>query len=312
VINIAAGLYLDRARKILSSDGIDPSSLLGHIPETHEAHAVAETAAAPAKSRRWLMLKNFGHRAVLDYELSEPRYAEDINTLSRMISGRVQAGRPGYQNTPVLSTSQAKSVDVARRFQTLKEDAKHHSLCEMAVLRRAVLTLDRRFGLDGRAFYLSFEELLTLNGQTAIRLRALAQTRQEEASRLRHCASLPSTLTALDLEAASAGDAPGTSKSSGAIRGTRVSGGKVVEARAHVITEDDAEHGRMEGFRGFVSEVGGWLSHPAILAREYDVAMIVGTEGISRIADGSRLRLNLDGQIDVMSEMMTEGHVAAA
>ena len=81
-----------------------------------------------------------------------------------------------------------------------------------------------------------------------------------------------------------------------------------------MISEEDAELGNpMEGFRdgdiivaaminpawlpyfsragGFVSEVGGWLSHPAILAREYDVAMIVGTEGIGRIADGDRLRL---------------------
>jgi phosphohistidine swiveling domain-containing protein len=335
VVNIAAGFYLDRARKLLSADGIDPSSLLGHIPETHEARAIAETAAAPAKSRRWLLLKNFGHRAVLDYELAEPRYAEDINTLSRMIAGRVQAGRPAYQNTPVLSKAQAKSVDIARRFQTLKEDAKHHSLCEMAVLRRAVLTLDRRFGLDGGAFYLSFDELLGLNGQTAIRLRALAQARQKEASRLRHCSSLPSTLTALDLEATSAGDTTASGRSSDGIRGTRVSGSKVIEARAHVIGENEAEHGnRMEGFRdgdiivasminpawlpyfsragGFVSEVGGWLSHPAILAREYDVAMIVGTEGIGRIADGSRLRLNLDGRVEVLSELMAEGHVAAA
>ena len=92
VVNIAAGFYLDRARKILSSDGIDPSSLLGHIPETHEAHAIAETVAASAKSRRWLMMKHFGHRAVLDYELAEPRYAEDINTLNRMIAGRVRPG----------------------------------------------------------------------------------------------------------------------------------------------------------------------------------------------------------------------------
>ena len=94
VVNIAAGFYLDRARKVLSADAIDPSSLLGHIPETHEARAIAETNAASAKSRRWLLLKNFGHRAVLDYELAEPRYAEDLNTLNRMIAGRVQAGRP--------------------------------------------------------------------------------------------------------------------------------------------------------------------------------------------------------------------------
>ena len=89
---------------------------------------------------------------MLDYELAEPRYAEDLNTLNRMIAGRVQAGRPRYHQTPALSKSQAKIVDIARRFQTLKEDAKHHSLGELAVLRRAVLTLDRRFGLDGRVF----------------------------------------------------------------------------------------------------------------------------------------------------------------
>ncbi len=46
VINIAAGFYLDRARKVLSADAIDPSSLLGHIPETHEARAIAEINAA--------------------------------------------------------------------------------------------------------------------------------------------------------------------------------------------------------------------------------------------------------------------------
>ena len=334
-VNIAAGFYLDRARKILSADAIDPSSLLGHIPETHEARALAEINAEPARSRRWLLLKNFGHRAVLDYELAEPRYAEDLNTLTRMVAGRVAAGRHGYQNTPALSKSQAQIVDIARRFQTLKEDAKHHSLSEMAVLRRAVLTLDRRFGLDGRVFNLRFDELFSLNGQNVVRLRELAGNRQEEAQRLRHSPSLPSILLAHDIEAASAGDASEMHAMPDAIRGTRVSGSRVVEARAHVISEDDAECGNpMEGFRdgdiivapminpawlpyfsragGFVSEVGGWLSHPAILAREYDVTMIVGTEGIGRIADGARLRINLDGRIEVVVAEMMLGQVAAA
>jgi rhodanese-related sulfurtransferase/membrane protein insertase Oxa1/YidC/SpoIIIJ/phosphohistidine swiveling domain-containing protein len=335
VVNIAAGFYLDRARRVLSVDAIDPSSMLGHIPETHEAHAIAEINTVAAKSRRWLLLKNFGHRAVLDYELAEPRYAEDLNTLNRMIAGRVQAGRPGYQNTPALRKSQAKVVDIARRFQTLKEDAKHHSLSEMAVLRRAVMTLDRRFGLDGRVFWLRFDELLSLNGQNATRLRELARLRHDEAQRLRHAPALPSVLLAHDLEAASAGDTSHKAGASNVIRGTRVSGSKVVEARALVISEEDAELGNpMEGFRdgdiivaaminpawlpyfsragGFVSEVGGWLSHPAILAREYDVAMIVGTEGIGRIADGDQLRLNIDGRIEVLAEEMIVSHVAAA
>jgi rhodanese-related sulfurtransferase/membrane protein insertase Oxa1/YidC/SpoIIIJ/phosphohistidine swiveling domain-containing protein len=335
VINIAAGFYLDRARKVLSADAIDPSTLLGHIPETHEARAIAEVNAESAKSRRWLLLKNFGHRAVLDYELAEPRFAEDLNTLNRMVAGRAAAGRPGYQSTPALSKSQAKIVDIARRFQTLKEDAKHHSLGELAVLRRAVMTLDRRFGLDGRVFNLRFDELLSLNGQNAARLRELARSRQEQAQRLRHSPSLPSVLLAHDLEAASAGDASEMHAMPDAIRGTRVSGSRIVEARAYVIAEEDAEVGKsMEGFRdgdivvasminpawlpyfsragGFVSEVGGWLSHPAILAREYDVTMIVGTEGIGRIANGARLRLNLDGRIEVVAAETMLGRVAAA
>src|SRR4029078_5048133 len=103
-------------------------------------------------------------------------------------------------NTPALSKSQAKIVDIARRFQTLKEDAKHHSLGELAVLRRSVMTLDRRCGLDGCVFNLRFDELLSLNGQNAARLRELARERQEEAQRLRHSPSLPLLLAGEHLE----------------------------------------------------------------------------------------------------------------
>ena len=152
---------------------------------------------------------------------------------------------------------------------------------------------------------------------------------------MRHHPSLPSVLLAHDLEAASAGDQSEMHAMADGIRGTRVAGSKVVEARAYVISEEDAELGNpMEGFRdgdiivasmvnpawlpyfsragGFVSEVGGWLSHPAILAREYDVAMIVGTGGIGRIGDGDRVRLDIDGKIEIVTKAMAVGRVAAA
>jgi rhodanese-related sulfurtransferase/membrane protein insertase Oxa1/YidC/SpoIIIJ/phosphohistidine swiveling domain-containing protein len=336
VVNISAGFYLDRARKVLSADAIEPSAILGHIPETCEHRAIDETAAAPAKSRRWLLLKHFGHRAVLDYELAEPRFAEDINTLSRMIASRGHAGRPTTdQETPALGKSQARLVDIARRFQTLKEDAKHHSLGELAVLRRAILTLDRRFGKKGSIFYLRFDELLTIDESNVAELRELAQEREMKAASLRRSHSLGSSLTAQDLEAASAGDLHDAHAEPGAIRGTRVSGSRVMEGRARVISEEDAETGNpMEDFRdgdiivatminpawlpyfsragGFVSEVGGWLSHPAILAREYDVPMIVGTQGIGGIADGSVLRLHLDGRIEIVTPGVAAKDVAAA
>ena len=89
--SIAAAFYLDRARKALDAARVDPSGLLGNIPETIEGRAIAEIAALPEKGRRWLLLKAFGHRAVLDYELSDPRYSEDLNVLNRMVAGRAEA-----------------------------------------------------------------------------------------------------------------------------------------------------------------------------------------------------------------------------
>ncbi len=85
---IAASYYVARARQALSAEGRDPSRFLGDIPETFEAHALAEIASTTDKSKHWLMLRNFGHRAMLDYELPEPRYGEDLYTLNRMIAGR--------------------------------------------------------------------------------------------------------------------------------------------------------------------------------------------------------------------------------
>jgi rifampicin phosphotransferase len=182
---------------------------------------------------------------------------------------------------------------------------------------------------------LRFDELLTIDQASAARLRELATMREAEVLSLRKLHSLGSSLTARDLEAASAGDLHDAHAVSGVIRGTRVSGSRMIEARAHVISEEDAESGNpMEDFRdgdiivatminpawlpyfsragGFISEVGGWLSHPAILAREYDVAMIVGTQGIGGITDGSVLRLHLDGRVEVVTAGVAEKSVAAA
>ncbi len=332
VVNIAARFYLDSARKALKSAGVDASALLGHIPETAEHLAMAEIDANPGKNRRWLLIKHFGHRAVLDYELSEPRFSEDINVLNRIFAGRSPV-RPGFQNTPALSRSVARKVDAARRFQTLKEDAKHHSLHELATLRRAIVSLDQRFAFDGRIFYLTFDELLSLNGENAKSLRGIADARYTRELALRKRPSLPATLTPGEIEAASAGFVIVHAAVDGGIHGTCVSGEKAVEGRARLIVEEDAEHGRvLESFRdgdiivspfinpawlpyfaragGFVSELGGWLSHPAILAREYGVTMIVGTEGISSIAEGAWLRLHPDGKVEVLASQPSSSAAA--
>ena len=133
-----------------------------------------------------------------------------------------------------------------------------------------------------------------------------------------------------------AGNGVRTPGSNGIICGTRVSGSRVVEGRACVILERDFERNdALASFKdgdiivapvinpswlpyfsrtaGFVSEVGGWLSHTAILAREYNVPMIIGTARLSDIRNNSFLRLHLDGQVEVLEErnVMEIGKVAA-
>jgi phosphohistidine swiveling domain-containing protein len=330
MINIAANFYLDRARRKLSAAGLDPSSFLGHIPETFEGHAIAEAAAAPDESRHWFLIRGVGHRAAFDYELAEPRYSENRDLLTGLTVAKSGMARPAAPADAGLSKRLAKLVEIARRFQALKEDAKHHSLRELAALRRAVLALDRQLGLGGLVFHLTFDEIATVSSQETKALRATALRRRDEAVRLRAAASLSSALTPFELEAISAGSVAEPHERGGVIRGTCVSGSRVVEAHACVISEAGVEQSNaLANFRdgdiivapminpswlpyfsragGFVSEVGGWLSHTAILAREHDILMIVGTDRWSDIANGSLLRLHLDGRVEVLEQQESQG-----
>ncbi len=333
-INIAANFYLERARGALSEAGLEPSSVLGHIPETVEGRAIAEAAAAPAERRHRFLVRSVGHRAAFDYELAEPRYGEDVEALDGLLAAKGAIAHAVRQDNEGLSPQLSALVDAARRFQTLKEDAKHHSLRELAALRRAVLALDRQLGWGGLVFHLTFDEIATVRGRDSAAQRELALQRRQEGARLGREESLGATLTVATIEAASCGETAGAGQD-GAIRGTRVSGSRAIEGRAHVVCESDAERGTLAGefadgdvivapminpnwlpyfgrAGGFVSEVGGWLSHTAILAREHDVPMIVGTQGIGRIRHGSLLRLNLDGSVEVVAEAESRGKIAAA
>jgi phosphohistidine swiveling domain-containing protein len=334
-INIAANFFLERARGALTDAGLEPSSFLGHIPETVESRAIAEAAAAPAESRHWFLARSVGHRAAFDYELAEPRYFEDTESLNGLLTAKGAMPHAAAADDASLSPQLAALVGIARRFETLKEDAKHHSLRELAALRRALLALDRQLGLGGLVFHLTFDEIAAIRGSGVATLRDVAMRRLHAAACLSKAPSLPATLTVAAIEAASCGETAGGCERDGVIRGTRVSGSRPIEGRAHVVGESDAERGILSGdFRdgdvivapminpnwlpyfgragGFVSEVGGWLSHTAILAREHDVPMIVGTQGIGRIAHGSLLRLHPDGQVEIIAESESLGATVAA
>ncbi|RPD39355.1 phosphoenolpyruvate synthase [Chitinophaga barathri] len=104
----------------------------------------------------------------------------------------------------------------------------------------------------------------------------------------------------------------------GAIAGQAVSTG-VIEGRARVILnmeEADLEDGDIlvtaftdpswtplfVSIKGLVTEVGGLMTHGAVIAREYGLPAVVGVENATRlIKDGQRIRVNgTDGYVEIL------------
>ena len=105
-----------------------------------------------------------------------------------------------------------------------------------------------------------------------------------------------------------------------AIAGMAVSSG-VIEGRARVILnmEDaDIEDGDIlvttftdpswtplfVSIKGLVTEVGGLMTHGAVIAREYGLPAVVGVENATKlIKDGQRIRVNgTDGYVEILSD----------
>jgi pyruvate,water dikinase len=105
----------------------------------------------------------------------------------------------------------------------------------------------------------------------------------------------------------------------GALAGLAVSAG-TVEGRARVVldlAQADLEAGDIlvtaftdpswsplfVGIAGLVTEVGGLMTHGAVIAREYGLPAVVGVDRATRhIRDGQRIRVHgTDGYVEVLS-----------
>ena len=293
IINIAADLYMRDANTQLVAAGLDPARLLAPSDVTEFERVLTEARQAPPENRRHILTRGLGHRAIMDYELALPRYLEvplEMDALAAVsLPKRTELDEEAAQNA---GPTVLRAVRVAQRFETLKEDAKHHAAREIAVLRRAILALDRRLGLDGLSFHLTFEELDSLRSEKKERLQALASKRRVLAAVYANVPPLPARLTVVQLEDASAGVPIDNQSRDGRILGTCVSGAGIVEGRACVVTGIDVEsstaipdfrdgdksivrqHGASDvdpifrsSRRVRVAKSAGWLSHTAIVVR---------------------------------------------
>ncbi|MFD8544595.1 rifamycin-inactivating phosphotransferase [Streptomyces sp. NPDC059649] len=213
-----------------------------------------------------------------------------------------------------------RMIDRVRTFIGYREYPKYGIVSRYFVYKQALLAEAERLVRTGvlpekeDIFYLTFQEFHDVVRSHQVDDQLIQ--RRKDAFRSYHALTPPRVLTS-DGEAVTGAyrrdDVP-----AGALIGLPVSAG-TVEGRARVIldmAEADLEAGDIlvtaftdpswsplfVGIAGLVTEVGGLMTHGAVIAREYGLPAVVGVDQATRlIRDGQRIRLHgTDGYIEIL------------
>ncbi|WP_371525189.1 phosphoenolpyruvate synthase [Streptomyces sp. NBC_01283] len=213
-----------------------------------------------------------------------------------------------------------RMIDRVRTFIGYREYPKYGIISRYFVYKQALLAEAERLVQAGvlrdkeDAFYLTFPELNDVVRSNQVDEGLIQQ--RKDAFRSYQALTPPRVLTS-DGEALTGAyrrdDVP-----EGALVGLPVSAG-TIEGRARVIldlADADLEAGDIlvttftdpswsplfVGIAGLVTEVGGLMTHGAVIAREYGLPAVVGVERATRlIQDGQRIRVHgTDGYIELL------------
>ena len=210
-------------------------------------------------------------------------------------------------------------IDRVRTFIGFREYPKYSMVSRYFVYKQTLLDEADRLvdagvlGERADIFFLTFHELHDVVKTNEVDDGLIHQ--RKEAFRSYHSLTPPRVLTS-DGEAIT-GSYRRDDLPTGALVGLPVSAG-IVEGRARVIldmTEADLEPGDIlvtahtdpswsplfVAITGLVTEVGGLMTHGAVIAREYGLAAVVGVEHATQlIQDGQRIRVNgTDGYVEI-------------
>ncbi len=213
-----------------------------------------------------------------------------------------------------------RMIDRVRTFIGYREYPKYGIVSRYFVYKQALLEEAGRLVRAGvlaekeDVFYLTFQEFHDVARSHEVDHRLIQQ--RKDAFRSYHALTPPRVLTS-DGEALTGAyrrdDVP-----AGALVGLPVSAG-TVEGRARVVldmAEADLEAGDIlvttftdpswsplfVGIKGLVTEVGGLMTHGAVIAREYGLPAVVGVEQATRlIRDGQRIRVHgTEGYVEIL------------
>jgi pyruvate,water dikinase len=211
-------------------------------------------------------------------------------------------------------------IDRIRTFAGYREYPKYHMVSCYFVYKQALLNDADRLVQAGvlvdreDIFYLRFEEFRDAVAANQVDDELIRQRKDAFTS---YQALTPPRVLTSDGEAV-AGTYRRTDVPAGALTGLPVSAG-TAEGRARVIldmADADLEPGDIlvtaytdpswtpafVAIKGLVTEVGGLMTHGAVIAREYGLPAVVGVEHATRlIRDGQRIRVHgTDGHIEIL------------
>jgi pyruvate,water dikinase len=214
-----------------------------------------------------------------------------------------------------------RMIDRVRTFIGYREYPKYGIVSRYFVYKRALLAEAERLVQSGLltekedVFYLTFQEFRDAVRSQQVDHRLIQQ--RKEAFRSYETLTPPRVLTS-DGESVTGAyrrdDVP-----DGALVGLAVSAG-TVEGRARVVLDmaqadleaddilvtsftDPSWSPLFVGIAGLVTEVGGLMTHGAVIAREYGLPAVVGVEQATRlIRDGQRIRVHgTQGYVEILS-----------
>ena len=331
MINIAAEFSLQLAQRELKQRSLNPAIYLSQISPTVVNKAMSVLSQIQAKNVSVdSFLDIFGHRAPYDFELAQPRYNESPKLVQKLVANASMAYATTNQNLiPELPSSKLLQVtiDRAKKFQTLKEEAKHQSLRELTSLRYLLLEIGQRYGLKEDIFYLTNKEILQLPERDFSEQVKKYKTQYEQNIKLSEKLNLPTQLTLAQLEALSLVQDNYFAHQidhQKMLQGILVAGKAPIQGRVQIITDDRDIDKFVAGnilvtrfthptwtplfpkAKGVITELGGWLSHAAIIAREFNIPTIVAVQGVlNQLSTGDRVQINSDGTIEKVSQKVS-------
>jgi len=312
--NILAAFTNSRALEYCRVNELDSELLMSSIPFQSPSGIIRRSMKLKRADQQDFLIKQMGHRAMFDYEISEPRYSEAIDMLSSLSKTLKYDGADADGDHHIFE------IDAALRMQNLKENAKHETLKIYSLLRKALLVISKQVNSEGHVFYLSINEVLKLTTDNEIHYMKLASNRMSVENGVAQFAPRNSVLTLQDCERLSGVIKNSLGVSSKGISGTLVAGPNNFSGRCYVVDEQQSRSGSsLVGFckgdilicqmvhpawlenvlmsSAVLAEVGGWLSHIAIVAREKNKTFFVKCNGIHELRTGDFLEKRDGGEI---------------